>query len=73
MVPVPQGDICDKDQMSAAFRLSGATSVIHCAGYGLSGTSNLPAFDDLTKKVNVAGTRTVVEACLSHDVRNLGE
>jgi nucleoside-diphosphate-sugar epimerase len=59
--------------MSAALRSCAASSVIHCAGFGLSGTSNLPAFDDLTKKINVDGTEAVVEACLINDVVNLGK
>ena len=59
--------------MSTAIEESGARSVIHCAGFGLCGTSNLPAFNVITRKVNVVGTEVVVEACLANDVRNLGE
>jgi nucleoside-diphosphate-sugar epimerase len=59
--------------MTSALASSGACSVIHCAGFGLSGTSNLPAFNGLTRKVNVTGTEVVMEACLRNNVTNLGQ
>ena len=66
-----QGDICNFDQMCYAVKVSGATSVIHCAGFGLSGTTNLPAYDAMTQTVNVVGTEAVVKACLANNVTNL--
>jgi nucleoside-diphosphate-sugar epimerase len=59
--------------MISALRTTKVGSVIHYAGYGLSGTSNLPAYNDLTTKVNILGTKIVVEACLSTNVKNLGK
>ena len=46
--------------------------VFHVAGYGLAGTSNLPAFNCRTQMVNVVGTQNVIDACLQHDVKALG-
>ena len=72
MVFFLQGDICNLDQMISALVQTRAGSVIHCAGYGLSGTSNLPAYNSVTRKVNVLGTEIVVKACLQTNVQNLG-
>ena len=58
--------------MSSALKESKADSVIHCAGYGLSGTTNLPAYDVITQRVNVVGTEVVMDACAdSYDVTNV--
>ena len=46
--------------------------VIHVAGFGLAGTSNLPAFNHKTKEVNVNGTENIIDACLNFNVRALG-
>ena len=47
--------------------------VFHVAGYGFGGTTNLPAFNAQTKKVNVDGTQNVINACINHNVRALGK
>ena len=66
------GDICDVTRLSSA--VSGAVGVIHCAGFGLSGASNLPAFDSEMRRVNVEGTRAVVRAAReAGTVRALGK
>lgn len=65
-----RGDILNTNQLSQAFS-SGVDSVIHVAGYGLAGTTNLPAYDEITKQVNLTGTRNVIAACLQHNVKAL--
>lgn len=47
--------------------------VVHCAGFGLASTTNLPAYDDKTKQVNIDGTKIVVEACLKTSVTSIGK
>ena len=67
---VIRGDVCDLDGVCAA--TEGAEAVVHAAAAGMMGTANLPAFDDVTERVNVGGTRNVVEACLRNRVKALG-
>lgn len=43
------------------------------AAFGMMGTSNLSAFDDVTEKVNVGGTRNLVEACQRNGVETLSK
>ena len=47
--------------------------VFHVAGFGLAGTSNLPAYNDKTFYVNVNGTKNIIEACLKFNVKSLGK
>ena len=68
---VVRGDVCDAGSICAA--TEGAGAVVHAAAAGMMGTANLPAFDDVTERVNVGGTRNVVEACLRNGVRALGK
>ena len=68
---VIRGDVCDLSSICAA--TEGAGAVVHAAAAGMMGTANLPAFDDVTERVNVGGTRNVVEACLRNRVRALGK
>ena len=68
---VIRGDVCDLDSICAA--TEGAEAVVHAAAAGMMGTANLPAFDDVTERVNVGGTRNVVEACLKNRVKALGK
>ena len=63
--------MCDLESISAA--TEGAGAVVHAAAAGMMGTANLPAFDDVTERVNVGGTRNVVKACLGNRVRALGK
>ena len=62
--------MCDPGSILAA--TEGAGAVVHAAAAGMMGTANLPAFDDVTERVNVGGTRNVVQACLRNGVRALG-
>ena len=68
---VIRGDVCDLSSICAV--TEGAGAVVHAAAAGMMGTANLPAFDDVTERVNVGGTRNVVEACLRNRVRALGK
>ena len=47
--------------------------VFHVAGFGLAGTSNLPAYNGKTFDVNVNGTKNIIEACLKFNVKSLGK
>ena len=68
-------DITDPMAVFDAFRScdGGITCVFHVAGFGLAGTSNLPAFNGKTLKVNVHGTRNIIDACLQFNVQCLGD
>ncbi|XP_068181987.1 sterol-4-alpha-carboxylate 3-dehydrogenase, decarboxylating [Antennarius striatus] len=59
-----QGDLCDKQALLAA--LKAVSLVFHCA-------SPAPASDDreLFERVNIHGTRTVIEACTEAGVQKL--
>lgn len=50
----------------------GIDAVIHTAGFGMTGTSNLPANDHLTIKVNELGTYNVITACRQFSVKAIG-
>ena len=63
-------DICDQEKLVQVFKDKDA--VIHSAGFGLSGTSNLPAFNDVTRRVNLEGTKNVINACKINKVQTLG-
>ena len=66
-------DITDKKALFQAFQAyEDISCVFHVAGFGLAGTANLPAFDTQTKKVNVEGTRNVIDACIKFNVKALG-
>ena len=67
-------DITDKKAVFQAFQAyeEDISCVFHVAGFGLAGTANLPAFDTQTKKVNVEGTRNVIDACIKFNVKALG-
>ena len=66
-------DITDKKALFRAFQAyEDISCVYHVAGFGLAGTANLPAFDTQTKKVNVEGTRNVIDACIKFNVKALG-
>ena len=68
-----QGDICNTAQLRNALECFQVTGVIHTAGYGLSGTLTLPAYDEITRKVNIEGTRSVIEACQTCGVKVLSK
>ena len=68
-----KGDITSGHDLLSAFKGHQVEAVIHAAGFGLAGTTNLPAFNDVTKKVNVDGTQRVIEACLLNNVKALGK
>lgn len=68
-----EGDIRDQKHLSESIKLYSVDAVFHIAGYGLSGHSNLPVFDDVTYSVNVLGTKNVVRTCMANNVRALGK
>ena len=68
-----EGDIRDYQCLNEAIKLHRVNSVFHNAGYGLSGNSNLPFYDDITYSVNVLGTKNVVRACIENNVEALGK
>ncbi|MCX5996392.1 MAG: SDR family oxidoreductase [Chloroflexi bacterium] len=59
------GDVCDLDSLNSAFR--GADVVYHLAGI----IAITPGKDRLLHRVNVEGTRNVVDACLESGVGRL--
>ena len=68
-----EGDIRDYECLNETIKLHCVNSIFHNAGYGLSGNSNLPFYDDVTYSVNVLGTKNVVRACLENNVKALGK
>ena len=67
-------DITDKEAVIKAFeKCSEITCVFHVAGFGLAGTSNLPAYNKRTLKVNLEGTKNIIEACIKFNVEALGK
>jgi dihydroflavonol-4-reductase len=60
-----RGDVCDRKSLDDAF--TGADTVFHLAGM----VSIIPGRKDLLYRVNVIGTRNIVDACLSHQVTRL--
>ena len=68
-----EGDIRDYQCLNETIKLHRVNSIFHNAGYGLSGNSNLPFYDDVTYSVNVLGTKNVVHACIENNVKALGK
>ena len=68
-----KGDVCNYDCLNKTVKLHNVDSVIHVAGYGLSGNTNMQAHDKRTFRINVFGTQNVVRTCLENDVRALGD
>lgn len=68
-----KGDICNYECFNKAIKENNVDSVIHVAGYGLSGNTNMPAHDKRTFRINVFGTQNVVRSCLENGVRALGK
>ncbi|XP_031561297.1 short-chain dehydrogenase/reductase family 42E member 1-like [Actinia tenebrosa] len=62
-----KGNICNKNDVETA--LKGAKFVFHSASYGMSGREQLNK--DLIEKVNVEGTKNVLEACNTNSVPHL--
>ena len=67
-----KGDITCKNDLKLVFGKRNIKAVFHVAGFGLAGTTNLPAFNKQTRKINVEGTLNVIEACLNYNVKALG-
>lgn len=71
--PLPPGaafaaaDVRDEAALARHFR--GAALVLHCASYGMSGSSQLQR--RLVEEVNVGGTRAVLRACVAAGVERL--
>ena len=53
--------------------MKGVDAVVHTVSYGMSGTENLPAFANKVEKINLQGSRNVLQACLDHGVEALGK
>ena len=64
-VDVMAGDVCDAASLNSAFQ--GADAVYHLAGI----IAIIPGKDELLRRVNVEGTRNVVDACLAAGVGRL--
>jgi dihydroflavonol-4-reductase len=64
-VEIVAANVLDKESINTA--LSGASLVYHLAGL----ISILPGNKQILEKVNVCGTRNVVEACVSHGIKRL--
>ena len=47
--------------------------IIHTASFGMSGTSNLPAFHDLVEEVNLGGSRNILQAAVKNNVEAIGK
>ncbi|KAL7048012.1 hypothetical protein ACKWTF_003177 [Chironomus riparius] len=60
------GDICDASAIEHAFE--GVTCVFHCAAYI---SFHYPPNIDELNRVNVKGTRTIIDLCIRHNVPNL--
>src|SRR5688500_13355050 len=58
-------DVLDADGVKNA--LKGMDVVIHCA----ANTSMFPARDEIVNKVNIDGTRNIIDACLGNNVKRL--
>ena len=67
-----KGDICNYECLNKAIKQNNVDSVIHVAGYGLSGSTNMQAHDKRTLRINVFGTQNVVRSCLENRVKALG-
>jgi dihydroflavonol-4-reductase len=64
-VEIMSGDVCDAVSLNSAFQ--GADAVYHLAGI----IAIIPGKDELLRRVNVEGTRNVVDACLAAGVGRL--
>ena len=71
--PYVEGDICDYDKLRDTMVKYKCHAVVHVAGFGLSGWANLPAFDDVTEKVNITGTQTIVQVAKAVGIKAIGE
>ena len=67
------GDICNYGKLDQAIKRYNVNGVFHMAGYGLSGNTNLPAYQEDIKRVNIIGTENVILACIANGVRALGK
>ena len=67
-----EGDIRDYKCLNETIENYHVNAVFHIAGFGLSGHSNLPVYDDITNSVNILGTKNVVRACIENNVKALG-
>ena len=67
-----KGDICNFDCLNKTIKQNNVDSVIHVAGYGLSGSTNMRTHDKRTLRINVFGTQNVVRSCLENRVKALG-
>ena len=65
-----RGDIRDPDLVDELMK-RGFQVVVHVAGFGLSGSENLPFYDGITENVNVEGTRNVVDSALKNGIEFL--
>lgn len=64
-----EGDVCDRASLEPLFdrAADGEATVIHCAGIiTISGKR-----DERVERVNVGGTRNIIDACLKHRVKKL--
>lgn len=59
------GNILNSNDLDAAFK--GKDVVIHCA----ASTSVFPPRDPLVNRVNVDGTKNIIQACLAHNIKRL--
>jgi dihydroflavonol-4-reductase len=64
-VEIVQGDVLDKISLEKAFQ--NVSSVFHLAGL----ITIMPGKNDAVRKVNVEGTKNIVEMCLKHSVKRL--
>ena len=67
------GDICNYGELDQAIKKYNVKGVFHMAGYGLGGNTNLPAYKEDTKRVNIIGTENVIRASITNGVRALGK
>ena len=60
-------------RFSAAISEHEIKAIFHTASYGMSGTSNLPAYEDIVEQVNLGGSRNVLKAAIQYNVEALGK
>ena len=58
---------------SSTLQSHNVVGIVHTASYGMSGTSNLPAFEDVVERVNLGGTRNVLRAATDSSIEAIGE
>lgn len=68
-VPYINGSLLNVEQLEKAFH--NVDCVIHTAGFGMSGREQLPVHRNKTEDVNVNGTKNVIKACCTQDVKAL--